>query len=97
ATYLRTANADATSTGSNLLTLTVNQPVTLYVLHHDSYGVKPAWLSDFTDTGDNIVSTKGTYSVYKKTLSAGTFTLCGNTLDGVGAFGNYSVLIMPLI
>ncbi|MEI8198161.1 MAG: LamG-like jellyroll fold domain-containing protein, partial [Phycisphaerae bacterium] len=96
-TFIRTANADQSTLGTtNLLTFTVNQTVVIYILHADSYVSKPAWLSDFTDTTDNIVTTKGTFSVYKKIVSAGTITLGGNTLDGLGAFGMYGVLIVPI-
>jgi len=96
-TYLRTANADGLTTGSNLLTFTANQKVTVYVAHSDSYVTKPSWLRVFADTGDNILSSKGTFSVYKKTLSAGTFTLGGNTMSGLTNNGMYSVLLSPVL
>src|SRR5262249_13515340 len=48
ATLIRTANADHATTGSNLLSFTVNQPVTVYILYDDASGTQPAWLSDFT-------------------------------------------------
>ena len=96
-TYLRTANADGLTTGSNLLTFTANQKVTVYVAHSDSYVTKPSWLRVFADTGDNILSSNGTFSVYKKTLSAGTFTLGGNTMSGLTNNGMYSVLLSPVL
>ena len=94
-TYIRTANTDA-ATSENLLTFTVDEPVTIYILYNDSYTTKPDWLSDFTDTDDNIVTTLGTFSVYKKRVSAGTFTLGGNTplVNGSGVYGMYGVLIV---
>ena len=54
-------------------------------------------MNDLTDTGDNIVTSKGTFSVYKKTLSAGTITLGGNRFDGVTNNGMYSVFLSPLL
>jgi len=97
ATFIRTADDDALSTTADLLTFTVDKDVTVYVLHNDSYGTKPSWLSQFTDTTDNIVTTHGTFSVYKKVLSAGTITLGGNTADGSGDNGMYGVLLVPLL
>ena len=97
ATFIRTAEADATSTGSNLLSFTVNEPVTVYILYSDGYTTKPTWLNGFTDTGNNIVTTKATFSVYSKTFTAGTITLGGNSVDGSSDFGMFDVLVVPLV
>ncbi len=33
------------------------QDVIVYVAHDDKITTKPSWLSSFTDTGDNLVTT----------------------------------------
>ncbi len=97
-TYIRTANDDALSTGADLLSFTVNQTCEVYILHDDSITTKPSWLTaDFTDTGDNVATTAGTFSVYKAIVSAGTIVLGGNTADGLGSGDMYSVLIRPVL
>ena len=97
ATIIRTANADALGTGRDLLGFTVSAPCIVYMLHDDAIVTKPGWLSDFTDTGDNLSSSSGhTFSVYKKTLSAGTVWLGGNTANGTGTGQMYTVLLAPL-
>jgi hypothetical protein len=96
ATFLRTANADVTSTASNLITFTVNQPVILSVAFDDAIAVKPTWLtSQFTDTGDNIVTAQGTFSVYNVLVSAGTITLGG--AGGIAGQGLYSVFFNSVL
>ena len=43
-----------------------------------------------------MATSHGTFSVYKKTVSAGTITLGGNTDKGVGDHDMYAVLLVPL-
>ena len=59
-TYIKTANDDKASNGASFLTFEVNQDVTVYVAHDDRITTKPSWLSSFTDTGDNLVTTDTT-------------------------------------
>ena len=95
-TLIRTAQADNTSTASSLLTFTVNQPVLLYVAFDDAITSKPSWLtSTFTDTGDNIVTAQGTFSVYRMYVSSGTITLGG--AGGSAAQGMYNVFYQNIL
>jgi hypothetical protein len=100
-TLIRTDSADANSTGDGLLTFTVNQNAIVYVMYDDAIDAshRPAWLADFTDTGDNITDSSGhTFSVYMAKVSAGTICLGGNTSDGVNDTGlMYDVLIQTLL
>jgi hypothetical protein len=95
-TWIKTAQADVTSTSATLLRFTVNQPVTLYVAFHDAIATKPTWLtSQFTDTGDDIITAKGTFSVYKLSVSAGSVWLGG--AQGTAAQGMYNVFFQNIL
>ena len=88
--YVRTANDDKTSTGDNFFSFVVNQPVTVFVAHDTRITSKPAWLSGWSDTGDQLGTTDATLHLYSKTFPAGTVTLGGNG----GAGGSmYTVLV----
>jgi hypothetical protein len=93
-TYIKTANDDKTSTGSSFLTFDVNQNVRVYVAHDDREFPKPAWLSAFTDTGENLVGDT-TLSLFVKEFAAGTVTLGGNGF-GSDWYSMYSVVVTPV-
>jgi hypothetical protein len=91
-TYIKTANNDKRSSGASFLTFEVNQDVILYVAHDDAIGTRPSWLtSSFSDTGDNLVTTDTTLSIFESFFLAGTVTLGGN--EG-GNNSMYSVIIV---
>jgi hypothetical protein len=56
----------------------VNQDVTVYVAHDDRITTKPSWLGSFADTGDEIVISGNTFSIFASYYSAGTVTLGDN-------------------
>ena len=91
ATYIKTANDDKGSTGTDFLSFDVNQDVTVYVAHDSRITDKPAWLSSFTDTGDNLSTNDASLSIYAKDFPAGTITLGGNEASSM-----YSVIVVPL-
>jgi predicted amidohydrolase len=93
--YIKTANDDKTSTGTNFLTFDVNQPVKVYVAHDDRYATKPSWLGSFVDTGDDLIAGGGTFSLYVREYPAGTVSLGGNKTGTVN-YSMYSVVIVPL-
>ncbi|HXV77667.1 MAG TPA: hypothetical protein VD788_15240, partial [Candidatus Polarisedimenticolaceae bacterium] len=77
-TYIRTANDDKLSDGNvDFLSFDVNRDVTVFVAHDDRYTIKPGWLADFVDTGDNVVSTS-TFSLFRRDYPRGTIVLGGN-------------------
>ncbi|MCK4814400.1 hypothetical protein KA005_01410, partial [bacterium] len=96
-TYIQTANDDKGSTGTSFLTFDVNKDCTVYVAHDDTITTKPSWLSTFTDTGENLVSSDSskTLSLYSKNFSTGTVTLGGN--EGGGSSSMYSVVVVPVV
>ena len=55
----------------------VNQDVTVYVAHDDRAPI-PSWMASFTDTGDDLLTTDTTLSIFAKDFPAGTITLGGN-------------------
>lgn len=91
ATYIKTANDDKGLTGSSFITFEVNQDVTVYVAHDNRIATKPSWMASFTDTGEDLVTTDTTLSIFAKDFSAGTVTLGGN--EG-GGNSMYSVIIV---
>ena len=90
ATYIKTANDDKSSNGASFLTFEMNQDVTVYVAHDDRITTKPSWLVSFTDTGDNLVTTDTTLSIFASNYLAGTITLVGNE----GGYSMYTVVIV---
>ncbi|MGB5055530.1 MAG: hypothetical protein WBO24_14150, partial [Nitrospirales bacterium] len=97
ATFIRTANDDKAATNTTFLSFTVNQPVSVYVAHGDRITSKPSWLSTFTDTGANLVTSDTTLSLFVRTFPAGTITLGGNISSGNAGndLSMYGVIIKP--
>ncbi len=93
AAYIRTANNDKAATNAAFLSFTVNQPVSVSVAHDVRLTPKPSWLSTFTDTGANLVTSDTTLRLFTRSFPAGTITLGGNASGGTGSM--YSVIIQP--
>jgi len=90
AMYIKTANDDKTSKGSQFLTFEVNQDVTVYVAH-DNRLAKPDWLKSFSATGMAIRTDKP-FSLFKKDFSAGTVALGGNQTGSINSSSMYTVI-----
>lgn len=72
-------------TADPIATFQVTAAGDVFIAHSDAITTKPAWMSGFTDTGDNLQITSGslttstTMSVFKKSFAAGsTVTLGAN-------------------
>ena len=78
ATYIKTANDDKNASEASFMTFDVNQDVTVYVAYDDRISTKPSWMSSFSDTGDNLVTTDTPFSIFAKDHAVGTITLGGN-------------------
>jgi hypothetical protein len=74
--YLQTANDDKARTDNPMVTFSINLEATVYVGFAGTS--PPAWLSGWTSTGDQIVTTDRTFQLYEKTFAAGTVLLGGN-------------------
>jgi hypothetical protein len=85
--YLQTANEDKFSSGSPFISFTANQNVMVYLAYAGSS--LPAWASGWTNTGDVIVTTDRSLTVYAKEFPAGTVSLGENG----GAPSMYSVIV----
>jgi hypothetical protein len=93
AAYIQTANNDKAATAASFLRFTVNQPVSVSVAYDVRLTSKPSWLSTFTDTGKNLVTSDTTLRLYARSFPAGTITLGGN---GGGRSGSmYAVVVQP--
>jgi predicted secreted protein len=91
AAYIQTANNDKTATNAAFLSFDVNQPVTVYVAHNVRATPKPAWLTNFTDTGEDLGTSASTLHLFAQTFAAGTVTLGGNG----NRYSMYSVVVVP--
>ncbi len=99
ATYLQTTNDDKRSTGTALLSFAINTDATVYVGHDDRLkDRRPSWLSDFTETGEDLVGPGAELNLklnlLKKDFPAGTVTLGGNNGTS-GNCGMYLVVLVP--
>jgi hypothetical protein len=94
--FIQTANNDKSSTASNFLTFTITQPGLVCVAHDDRITRKPSWLSQFTLTNKDIVTTDGQpFSIYTKHFDAGTIVLGGNIAVSSGSnISMYSVVVV---
>jgi len=94
-TYIKTANADKSTTTVPWLTFSINQDCTVYCAHDDVITTKPSWMSTWSDTGNNLVTGSGSIlSLYSKVFTAGTVSIGGNA-GGVSS-SMYSVVVVPL-
>jgi hypothetical protein len=94
--FIQTANNDKNSTGSNFLTFVITQSALVCVAHDDRITQKPTWLSQFTLTNSDLVTTDGhPFSIYTKFFNAGTVILGGNvpSVDGAN-ISMYSVAVV---
>lgn len=89
--YLQTANSDKGATGAGFVSFVSDSNLTVYVAHDPGASPRPAWLSGWTDTGEQLVTTDKTLQLFKKDFGAGTISLGGN--EGDGGSSMYSVVI----
>lgn len=94
--FLQTANSDKRSTGDSFISFSANQDVRVLVAHDDRYHTRPAWLGEFSDTGMDLHSPAGNFSLFSRDRPAGTITLGGNSPDGSADHSMYSVIVQPL-
>ncbi len=78
ATYIKTSNNDKSSSSATFLSFDVDQDVTVYITYDNRQTDKPAWLSGFVDTGDDLATSIRSMSVLAKNFSAGKIILGGN-------------------
>jgi len=94
AAYIQTANNDKAARTATFLRFTVNQPVSVSVGYDVRLTPKPSWLSTFSDTSKNLLTSDTTLHLFARTFPAGTITLGGNAGGGSGSM--YAVIVQPL-
>jgi len=77
--WVRTANASKSYTGTPLATFTLSAAADVY-LAFDNRGALPSWVdSSWVDTGTDLTTSEGgttrAFSLFKKRFNAGTVTL----------------------
>ena len=84
--FLRTANADRFLSAASAIAFQTNKDVAVLIAY-DAQGAvtRPAWLADWTDTGDTLTTSAANYRLYRKAFPAGTIALGGNEL-GVNTY-----------
>ncbi|MFT7663611.1 MAG: YVTN family beta-propeller protein [Planctomycetota bacterium] len=98
---IQTANDDKSMTGSNFLSFNANESVEVNVLFDDRATSLPAWLQDFSTTGELFSSSCGAFGrcdfdVYTREFPAGTVSLGGNGDPPVAGAGSmYTAIVLP--
>ena len=93
ATTIKTPNDDKGSSAGTFATFILNKDSIVCIAHDDNIQTKPPFLSSFTDTGADIVTTDTTLSVYESYYLEGVVTLGGN--EGRGD-SMYIVIVVQL-
>lgn len=100
ATYILPSNEDKwSSANNNLLEISSNKAIQVYVAYSDGFVSKASWLQAYQDTGLDLKfidneSREVTLSLYSKTFAANsTIVLGGNTPDGSGTSSMYTVAL----
>jgi len=92
--WIETANNDKYETATPFLSFDSNVSVEVLV-GYDNRLALPDWMSDWTETGNYVISEDEThYQIYEKLFSAGTIALGGN--DGVTSSSMYIVLLQEI-
>ena len=80
AAYIKTANNDKYAADASFISFNVDTGVTVYVAHDNRIRL-PGWMSDFSDTGDDL-NTDVVFSIFSKNFPPGTIVLGGNESGG---------------
>jgi hypothetical protein len=90
AVFIRTANSDKKMSGDSFITFDISKQVKIFIAYDDRNTSKPSWLSDFTDTDLNLLTSDAPMSIYEKQYAAGRVALGGN--DSIA--GNMYTVVM---
>lgn len=89
--WIRPAQDSKAYTGTTLVSFQVTANADVYVAHNDAITTKPSWLSTWTDTGLEIAGNGVTYSLYRKSFTAGSTVSLGN--NGHTSFAQYIIAV----
>lgn len=90
AAFIRTANNDKAGTSPTAVRFTIDRPASILVAYVAGV-TRPAWLSQWTDTGLTLGTTDVPMRLYEQAAAAGVVTLGGNQ----GAESMYLVIVTP--
>ncbi|NLY74638.1 MAG: pectate lyase [Firmicutes bacterium] len=87
--WIRTGCDSKRFSGKVMATFKVKEDATVYIAHDDRIVVKPAWMADWKDTGDDLTdnqtSPKVTYSIFEKSFPANSVVTLGENGGSAGA------------
>lgn len=86
--WIRTGCDSKKFYGKVMVSFTVKENSTVFIAHDDRIIPKPAWLSDWKDTGDDLTdnqSQRVIYSIYQKTFLANSIVSLGENGGSSGA------------
>jgi hypothetical protein len=90
--WIRTANNSKFYGGATLVSFLVNQHVDVYVAHRDDINPKPAWMSEWTNTGKILINSEPhTWTLFRRSFNAGTTVSLGS--NGSTNSGMYTILV----
>lgn len=87
--WIRTGCDSKRFYGKVMATFKVKEDVTVFIAHDDRIVVKPTWMADWKDTGDDLTdnqtSPKVTYSIWEKSFAANSVVTLGENGGNTGA------------
>ena len=87
--WIRTGCDSKKFYGKVMATFKVKENATVYIAHDDRIVVKPAWMADWKDTGDDLTdnqtSPKVIYSIFEKSFAANSTVTLGENGGNTGA------------
>ena len=96
--WIRTACSSKAGTTPLLCTFDVTADATVYVVHNDLISPRPSWLTNFTDSNDNLVSSDAdgpNFSIFSRDYAAGSTVWLG--VNGSTGETCYSIIAKQLI
>lgn len=93
--WIRTAMDGKNFTGDVLLTFQVTSDAEVFVAYDDRVVTKPAWFKDWVDTGEDIVNSESTptvFSIFKKNFPANATVALGQNGQSKTC-GQYMVIV----
>jgi hypothetical protein len=91
--WIKTSNDSKRYTEDPLAVVELTGPAWVYVAFNDNVDEKPEWISDWEDTGKDVVNDEPvTFSLHRKKFEPGTVELGNN---GAPAPGMYTVIVVP--
>jgi len=87
--------SDYDNSDGAIIDLTLPVSATVYVAYQDNRAI-PAWLTSYTLTDKQVVTTNGTFNIYSQDFDAGIVTLGGNRNGGgTGDYTYFAYVSLP--